>query len=282
MLAKMQAQPPLRHWRSRRVTRRETGSPCRSRGRSGQVFTVTDTRGNTYRKAVQFNVTADTPNGDTLGIFMPKTSWAARHRHCGRHDQRQHVTLGDTGVFGVALANRWTLSLSRRGPAPPQTVAPWSLTAAGDLLFGAIMTSNAATYTGALGSQWKIACQPPPHKKLMTKIRFRPLQAMLNERVARGHRTSGVQHWRLSRWPLWRGCGRYLESQSIIWPRGLGDHLRINLALPREQAPLHSMVRRIPGDWSATSIVFPVPANATSGNVVVTVVGSLVMESHSL
>src|SRR6185437_386721 len=38
-------------------------------GRSNQVFTVSDTRANTYRKAVQFNVTADTPNGDTFAIF---------------------------------------------------------------------------------------------------------------------------------------------------------------------------------------------------------------------
>src|SRR5256886_11037124 len=38
-------------------------------GRSGQVFTVTDSRRNTYHQAVQFNVTVDGPNGDTLGIF---------------------------------------------------------------------------------------------------------------------------------------------------------------------------------------------------------------------
>src|SRR5258705_4781270 len=35
-------------------------------GLSGQAFTVSDSRGNTYRSAVQYNVTADTPNGDTL------------------------------------------------------------------------------------------------------------------------------------------------------------------------------------------------------------------------
>ncbi|HXP80777.1 MAG TPA: hypothetical protein VN976_12810, partial [Verrucomicrobiae bacterium] len=38
-------------------------------GRSNQVFTITDSALNTYHKAVQFNVTVDAPNGDTLAIF---------------------------------------------------------------------------------------------------------------------------------------------------------------------------------------------------------------------
>src|SRR5205085_2283680 len=42
-------------------------------GRSNQVFTVSDTRANTYRKAVQFNVTADIPNGDTFAIFYAES-----------------------------------------------------------------------------------------------------------------------------------------------------------------------------------------------------------------
>src|SRR6202021_2743443 len=36
---------------------------------SGETFTVTDGRGNTYRPAVQLNVTADAPLGDTLGLY---------------------------------------------------------------------------------------------------------------------------------------------------------------------------------------------------------------------
>ena len=42
---------------------------CIRAGHSGQVFTVTDSRGNTYRRAAQYDVTVDTPNGHTLGIF---------------------------------------------------------------------------------------------------------------------------------------------------------------------------------------------------------------------
>jgi len=38
-------------------------------GHSGQVLAVSDTRGNTYKQAVQFNQTLDAPNGETLAIY---------------------------------------------------------------------------------------------------------------------------------------------------------------------------------------------------------------------
>ncbi len=43
--------------------------------KTGQVFTVTDTRGNTYRKAVQFNETSDQTS---LALYCAKTSLAGR------------------------------------------------------------------------------------------------------------------------------------------------------------------------------------------------------------
>jgi len=42
---------------------------CIRAGQSGQIFTVTDSNGNAYHRAVQFNVTVDSPGGNTLGIF---------------------------------------------------------------------------------------------------------------------------------------------------------------------------------------------------------------------
>src|SRR5690349_687180 len=38
-------------------------------GGSGASVSVTDTRGNVYRQAVRFDMTVDTPAGDTLAIF---------------------------------------------------------------------------------------------------------------------------------------------------------------------------------------------------------------------
>ena len=39
-------------------------------GKSGQVFTVSDSRGNTYRKAITFNMTEDL---DTMGIYYAES-----------------------------------------------------------------------------------------------------------------------------------------------------------------------------------------------------------------
>src|SRR5260370_10403573 len=38
-------------------------------GHSGQVFAVSDSRGNTYRQALRFNQTLDMPNGETAAIY---------------------------------------------------------------------------------------------------------------------------------------------------------------------------------------------------------------------
>src|SRR5580704_3958146 len=42
---------------------------CVRGGASAEYFSVTDSRGNTYRTAVQLSITVDTPSGDTLGVF---------------------------------------------------------------------------------------------------------------------------------------------------------------------------------------------------------------------
>src|SRR5436853_7024629 len=42
-------------------------------GHTGQVFTVSDSRGNTYKPAVQFDQTLDAPNGQTLAIYFAET-----------------------------------------------------------------------------------------------------------------------------------------------------------------------------------------------------------------
>src|SRR5689334_17368358 len=42
---------------------------CVRAGKSGQTFSIKDSLGNVYKRAVQLNVTTDAPNGDTVGIF---------------------------------------------------------------------------------------------------------------------------------------------------------------------------------------------------------------------
>ena len=51
--------------------------------KTGQVFTVTDTRGNTYRKAMQFNETSDQTS--LAAVLRREHRWRGEHCHSGRH-----------------------------------------------------------------------------------------------------------------------------------------------------------------------------------------------------
>src|SRR2546429_2933577 len=86
-------------------------------GRSGEVFTVTDSKGNTYHQAVQLNITVDTPNGDTLAIFYAENIAAGANT----------VTVSDTisatlrfailEYSGMATASSLDVFSSAQGPS---------------------------------------------------------------------------------------------------------------------------------------------------------------------
>src|SRR5712664_1843013 len=142
---------------------------CIRAGRSGQLFSVTDSRGNTYRPAVQFNVTVDTPNGDTLGIFY------AENVAGGANTVTVSDTVSGTLRFaileysGVALANSLeTTAVAQGNSASPSTMNTTTL-ANGDLLLGAIMTGSPATFTAGSGFTIEESVPGVPNTKLIAE-----------------------------------------------------------------------------------------------------------------
>src|SRR5260370_1067951 len=118
-------------------------------GKSGQVFTVTDSQKNTYRKAIQFSETVD---GTTLGIFYAENISGVANT----------ITVSDTisGTMrfaileysGVAIAN------SLDGAAVPSQRTGASLnniilttTATGPLSLGGMSAPNSANFTAGSG-----------------------------------------------------------------------------------------------------------------------------------
>src|SRR5712671_7278817 len=92
---------------------------CVRAGYSGQIFTVTDSRGNTYRRAAQYNVTVDTPNGHTLGIFYAENIAGGANA----------ITVSDT-ISGpcvsqlLSIPESWPQTLSMHSRWPKGTVCP--------------------------------------------------------------------------------------------------------------------------------------------------------------
>src|SRR5258706_29500 len=142
---------------------------CIRAGRSGQLFSVTDSRGNTYRPAVQFNVTVDTPNGDTLGIFYAENVAGGANTVTVSDTVSGTLRFAIVEYSGVALANSLeTTAVAQGNSASPSTMNTTTL-ANGDLLLGAIMTGSPATFTAGSGFTIEESVPGVPNTKLIAE-----------------------------------------------------------------------------------------------------------------
>jgi hypothetical protein len=138
-------------------------------GRANQVFTITDSRGNTYRKAVQFNVTFDAPNGDTTAIYY------AENISGGANTVTVFDTISGTLRFaifeysGVAAANSLDGTAASQGNGASVNSGNAATTGNGDLLFAAIMTANAGGFTAGTGYTIEERVPTAPNTKLIAE-----------------------------------------------------------------------------------------------------------------
>ena len=126
---------------------------CIRAGVSGRTFTVTDSKGNSYRQAVQLDDTLDAPNGNTLAIFYAENVSGGANT----------VTVSDIGsstlrfaileYTGVATANSLDVIASAQGSSTSANSGNATTTANGDLVLGAIATADVASFTAPSGVQ---------------------------------------------------------------------------------------------------------------------------------
>src|SRR5207248_84749 len=120
-------------------------------GMSGQTFTVTDSSGNPFHQAVGFDVTFDTPNGHTLGIFYAEDIKGGA--------DTVTVSMTKTGTLrftileysGIATASSLEGAVAAQGTSAAPNSGSVPTTSKGDLLLGAITTANPANFGAASG-----------------------------------------------------------------------------------------------------------------------------------
>jgi hypothetical protein len=135
-------------------------------GAANENFTVTDTNRNTYRKAIQFNLTVD---GDTIGIFYAENIAGGTNT----------VTVSDTGLAtlrfaileysGVATSGSLDVVAVTQGNSASPNSGSVMTTANGDLLLGAIITADPETYTAGIGYRIEEGVPAEPGTKLITE-----------------------------------------------------------------------------------------------------------------
>ena len=118
-------------------------------GQPGQGFTVTDTRGNSYRRALQINQTLDPV---TVGIYY------AENIAGGPNTVTVSQTLtGGTLRFaildysGVAAVNSLDVTAVAEGTGTAANSGTVTTTANGDLVLGLIVSANGSTVTAGTG-----------------------------------------------------------------------------------------------------------------------------------
>ncbi len=141
-------------------------------GRSGQNFTVTDSRLNTYHQAFQFNVTVDPPNGDTFGIFYAENIAGGANTITVQQSISGTMRFAILEYSGVAASNSLDGTAAQQGTSANPGSGNVTTTANGDLLLGAIMSGNGETFTAGSGYTIEERVPAAPNTKLIAEDAF--------------------------------------------------------------------------------------------------------------
>jgi len=138
-------------------------------GQPGQSFVVTDTRGNTYRQAVQLNETTD---GTTMALFY------AENINGGANSVTVSDSLsGGTLRFsileyaGVATTSSLDATAAAQGTGTVPSSGTVTTTAAGELVLGVLSSANGRAFTAGTGDTLESQIPNAPNTKLAVKDR---------------------------------------------------------------------------------------------------------------
>jgi hypothetical protein len=122
---------------------------CVRAGALNEVITVSDTRANIYRKAIQFNQTAD---GFTGAIFYAERIAAGANSVTVSDSISGTLRFSILEYAGVATSASLDVATAAQGHGTSASSAPSvNTTANGDLLIGTMMTGNNDNFTAGAG-----------------------------------------------------------------------------------------------------------------------------------
>jgi hypothetical protein len=249
-------------------------------GKAGQVLTVSDTRGNTYHTAIQFNVTTDVPNGDTLGVFYAENiAGGANTVTVTENISNNTLRFAILEYSGVALSNSLDVVSTGQGTSATANSGNSLTTANGDLLLGAILTAGPATYTAVTGYKLEETVPASPNAKLGAEDQIQAAAGTVSAGLTFGLSDSWGAGLAAFKAATGGGGGTGASITNLNPNSGIvGTSVTItgtNFGTSQGTSTVtFNGTSATPTSWSTTSIAVPVPAGATTGNVVVTVGGT--------
>ena len=247
---------------------------CIRAGAVNETFTVTDSNGNTYHKAIQFN---ETGNGNTLGIFYAENIKGGANTIQVSGTVAATLRLAILEYSGIVTSG----SLDVIATAQGNSASPYSgnavTTSAGDLLLGAIMTGDPATFTAGSGYNIEERVPTEPNTKLIAED-----QIQANSGTASTSASLGAADFWAAGLAAFKAASKgVMTSPNITNLSPSSGPVGVSVTITGtnfggtqgSSTVMFNGTSGTPTSWSATSIVVPVPSGAKTGNVTVTVAG---------
>jgi IPT/TIG domain/Abnormal spindle-like microcephaly-assoc'd, ASPM-SPD-2-Hydin len=246
-------------------------------GHSGQSFTVKDSNGNTYHQAVQFNVTTDAPNGDTLGVFYAENIGGGANQVTVSDTISSTMRIAILEYSGVANSSSLDAATAAQGSGNAPVSGSVTTFANGDLLLGVVLTGSGENFTAGSGYLIEEHVPTEPGTKLIVEDQVQPASGAASASVSLG----ASDNWGAAIAAFKSATTSLNTSPTItsLSPNSgaIGASVTItgtNFGGTQGTSTVtFNGILATPTSWSDTSIVIPVPSGATTGNVVVTVGG---------
>jgi hypothetical protein len=251
---------------------------CIRAGHSGQILTVTDSRGNAYRQAVLFNMTVDTPNGETLGIFYAENiAGGANSVSVTESISNNTLRFAILEYSGVLSANSLDITSVGQGVSNAASTGTPVNVLGGDLLLGVMTTSDPAVFTPGTGYVIRAAVPGLSNAKLIAEDQIQGTAGTAS--VSASLSVSDKWGAAMAAFKAAGGGGTGPSISNLNPTSGVvGTPVTItgtNFGASQGTSTVtFNGTIATPMSWSATSITVPVPTGATTGNVVVTVGGT--------
>src|SRR5258706_75811 len=241
-------------------------------GTAGEAFTITDSNRNTYRKAVQYDVTVD---GDTLGLFYAENVAGGANAVTVSATMQDNLRFVILEYSGVATANSLDATAAAQGTSTSPNNANSVTTANGDLLLGAVMTAAAANFSAGNGYITEASVPTEPGTRLMVEDQVQSTAGAASASAS----LSASDKWgaALAAFKAAGAAGSTGPSITSLTPTSglVGTAVTItgtNFGSTQGTVTFN-VTTATPTNWNATSIAVTVPSGAITGNVVVTVGG---------
>jgi hypothetical protein len=241
---------------------------------SSQVFTVTDTNANTYQQATQIGFTA---SGVTMAIYYAENIKAGANTITVSDTVAGPIRTAILEYSGVATSNSKDVTAAATGTSTSPNSGNATTTANGDLLLGAIATTNGATFTAGSGYTIRELVPVTPNPKLIAEDQVQTSAGLASASAS----ITATDTWGAllaSFNPATGGGGPAPSITSLSQTSGaVGVSITITgssfgASQSTSTVTFNGTLATV-SNWSTTSIIVPVPAGATTGPVVVTVGG---------